>query len=220
MIGKQASSGFFISLIFASVVCFSFTGCSSLRSSRIRESETPSNLVVLNAPTSGTVRRVLVSEGLPISAGAPVIEIAVQQQQAEPTSTVDPLGQAQARARTVQQQTAALEEAAQRAAVEVQRVGSLVAGGAAPQPQLDAAQAVYQRAQERLQQARAGTQAVQRTIDAKRGNLGAAQAAVAPAETIVAVRASAPGTLRVVSVRVGQQVRVGQPLATVSTDKR
>ncbi|MBA3440104.1 MAG: biotin/lipoyl-binding protein, partial [Pyrinomonadaceae bacterium] len=78
----------------------------------------------------------------------------------------------------------------------------------------------YQRAQERLQQVRAGTQTASAALDAQRGNSGAAQSAATLPETIVPVRATAPGTLRVVSVRAGQQVRAGQPLATVSTAQR
>ena len=218
MIEDAASRSFpFLLFHFCLVACLSLTGCSYLRGLRTTESETPSNLVVLSAPVSGTVRRVLVSEGIKVSEGAPVIEIAIRRE-AAPSSTVDP--QAQTRARDVRQQTRALEEAVERAAVEVARVGPLVASGAAPRPQLDAAQAEYQRAQERLQQAQAGARGPRATLDVDRGNVGLTRSTDAPAETIVYVRASAPGTLRVVSVRVGQQVRAGQPLATVSTDKR
>ena len=215
---RYVSRQFLASLALASVVCF-IPGCSSLRGSRTDESAAPSNLIVLNAPVDGTVRRVLVSEGVPVGAGAPIIEIAVQQKGAL-TSTVDPQAQAQARACAAQQETLALEDAVARAAIEVQRVRSLVATGAAPQPQLDAAQAEYQRAQERLQQARAGAPGASQTLSAQRGNIGIAQSITTPAGTIVPVRSAAPGTLRVVSVRPGQQVRVGQPLATISTAQR
>ena len=208
------------SFALTSIVCLGLTGCASLRGPRTTENETPSNLVVLNAPTGGTVRRVLVSEGVAVDEGAPVIEIAVRRD-AAPTQSIDPGAQAQARVRAARQQTRSLEEAVQRAAVEVQRVQSLIATNAAPRPQLDAAQAEYQRAQERLQQAQAGTQDAQRNLDVRRTDPGAAQPAnPPPTETIVSVRATAPGTLRVVSVRVGQEVRAGQPLATVSTGKR
>lgn len=216
---RQSSRQSVRELALTLVVCFSLTGCSSFRGSRTTERETPTNLVVLNAPVSGTVRRVLVSEGVAVGEGAPVIEIAVQQK-AAPSSTVDSQAQVQANARAAQQQTKRLEEEVARAAVEVQRVQSLVAMRAAPQPQLDAAQAEYQQAQERLQGARAGTHDTRRMLDAQPGNVEAARPINTPTETIVHVRATMPGTLRVVSVRVGQQVRSGQPLATVSIDKR
>lgn len=202
--------------LFAAVLCFAFAACGGYR--RGQTNETASNLVVLNAPANGTVRRVLVGEGVAVERGAPVIEISVETAGATPVNN----NSSSTRARTGDAPATieSLQREVERAAVEVARMESLVAANAAPPAQLDAARAVYQQAQERLQQARDGRAAMDRTI-AQRENSTASVNANSPArEEIVYVRATTGGTVRVISIRAGQRVVVGQPLVTILTDER
>jgi len=194
------------------VGCALFVACSSAMNENA-----PSHLIVVKATTTGTVERVLVNEGTDVNAGATILEIAVS----AGTSTIN---QNQARepaqsavART-QRDARDAEEEVNRAAVEVQRVEPLVANGAAPQAQLDAARAQYQHAQERLERLRESAQQAQERAVTEQGSQSAS--AIRPAPTIVAVSAPAAGNLRVISVRAGQQVAAGQPIATISTRGR
>ena len=180
------------------------------------DKNTASDLVVVKATTSGTVRRVLVSEDANVQEGATLIEIAVP---VAPSSVNQNQAGEQARAAVgrTQRDISDAEAEVNRAAIEVQRVEPLVAAGAAPQAQLDAARAQYQQAQERLQRVRdSAAQAQARAVAAAGGNTSAA----APAQTVVAVNAPASGNVRVISVRAGQRVTAGQVIATVSTRGR
>jgi multidrug resistance efflux pump len=174
------------------------------------------DLVVVKATRSGVVERVLVNEGTNVNEGATLIEIAVP---VESASTNQNSAEAQARvaiSRT-QRDISDAEAEVNRAAVEVQRVEPLVASGAAPQAQLDAARAQYQQAQERLQRVReSAAQAESRAVVAAGSN----SPAQPPAQTIVAVSAPTSGNVRVISVRAGQRVTAGQAVATVSTNQR
>lgn len=174
-----------------------------------------SNIVVLNAPVAGIVRRVIVREGVNVAAEAPIVEIETEAAAAAPaTNTSDAEREARTRAAAAQNNATANQQEVERAAIEVQRMESLVAQNAAPQAQLDAARAVYQRAQEQ----------VQRPAVAK-PNAPAADPVAAPATNarataqVVTVRATAAGSLRVVSVRPGQRVAAGQPIATIAANK-
>jgi multidrug resistance efflux pump len=174
------------------------------------------DLVVVKATQSGVVQRVLVNEGTNVNEGATLIEIAVP---VEPSSTNQNQAEAQARAAIsrTQHDISDAEAEVNRAAVEVQRVEPLVASGAAPQAQLDAARSQYQQAQERLQRVRESAAAARsRAVVAASSNSPAQPAA----QTIVAVSAPAAGNVRVISVRAGQRVTAGQAIATVSTSPR
>jgi multidrug efflux pump subunit AcrA (membrane-fusion protein) len=192
--------------------CALFAACNSAKNEN-----GASNLIVVKATTAGTVERVLVNEGTDVNAGATILEIAVP---TGPSTTNQ--NQARTRAQSAVGQTqrdvAAAETEVNRAAVEVQRVEPLVATGAAPSAQLDAARAQYQQAQERLQRVRESAQQAQARAITEQGS--EASPAIAPAETVVAVSAPAAGNLRVVSVRAGQHVTAGQPIATISTRGR
>ena len=175
-----------------------------------------SDLVVVKATRSGTVERVLVHEGANVNEGATLIEIAVP---VEPgvTNQNQAADQARAAISRTQRDISDAEAEVNRAAVEVQRVEPLVASGAAPQAQLDAARSQYQQAQERLQRAReSAAQAQDHAVAAAGSNVPAQP----PAQTIVAVGATASGNVRVISVRAGQRVTAGQAIATVSTSQR
>ncbi|MFL6215411.1 MAG: hypothetical protein ACJ74J_16125 [Blastocatellia bacterium] len=174
------------------------------------------DLIVVKATRSGTVQRVLVNEGTNVNEGATLIEIAVP---VEPSSMNQNQAGEQARAAVsrTQRDISDAEAEVNRAAVEVQRVEPLVAAGAAPQAQLDAARSQYQQAQERLQRVRdSAAQAEARAVVAAGSNASAQP----PAQTIVAVSAPASGNVRVISVRAGQRIIAGQAIATVSTSPR
>src|SRR5689334_12188990 len=174
------------------------------------------DLVVVKATRSGTVERVLVNEGTNVNEGATLIEIAVP---VEPPAANQNQAEEQARAAIIRTQhdIGDAEAEVNRAAVEVQRVEPLVASGAAPQAQLDAARSQYQQAQERLQRVRASAAQAQDRAVAAAGGTAHAQP---PAQLVVAVGAPASGNVRVISVRAGQRVTAGQAIATVSTSQR
>lgn len=173
------------------------------------------DLIVVKTTASGTVQRVLVGEGANVSEGATLIEIAVPVGQ--PPANQNQAGeQARAAVGRAQRDLGDAEAEVNRAAVEVQRVEPLVASGAAPQAQLDAARAQYQQAQERLQRVRESAAQAQVGAVVAAGTPPAA----APATATVAVSAPASGNVRVISVRPGQRVTAGQVVATVSTRGR
>ena len=182
-------------------------------------------VVVVNAPAAGEVRRVFVREGAAVNEGEAVAEIAVPiettgapqqpagedpQQRAGRTVTAAQTGVEAARAEVV------------RAEVEVQRLTPLVAAGSAPQGQLDAARADYDRAQQRLRQAQAAAQDAQAGLVVARQQSGGQTSAPPPqvSERIVPARASSAGTVSVVSAREGRRVTAGQPLATLRANQR
>jgi multidrug resistance efflux pump len=180
--------------------------------------EASRSLVIVNAPATGEVRRVLVSEGMVVNEGTPVVEIAVrtEAQSAPQAKTEDPVERAGKNIGAAQAGIEAARAGAVRAEVEVQRLTALVASGDAPQAQLDAARAEYERAQRRLQEAQgAAAEAQSGLVAARRQPQNTSAAPVAPAERIVAAEATSAGTVSVVSARVGDRVTAGQPLATL-----
>lgn len=194
--------------------------CAACRSSNTNSPDASSEgLVIVNAPATGEVRRVLVSEGTTIA------EIAVRQEIPNanaPTQSNDPQARARSAAQTMQSQITAARAAAERASIEAERVNALVASGAAPQPQLDAARAEYQKAQEQLQRAQQGSSGgAVAPAASQANNANVAQSATnASREQIIVARVSVAGTVSVIAVRAGQQVTAGQPLATIRTNDR
>ncbi len=168
----------------------------------------PDNLIVINSPASGRVSRIFVAEGTDVAEKATLIEIA-----AAPV-VVAPAGDQQMEStggENIQSEMRAAEERLQRVSVELQRIEPLVAAGSAPQSHLDAARAEYQQAQEHLDQlSRRASEAPPQS---------SAPASKNPARTnapkITIVTAPAAGNVRVISVRVGQSVKAGEPLATI-----
>jgi multidrug efflux pump subunit AcrA (membrane-fusion protein) len=204
-----------LALLVASAACQSNGGS--------KGSET-GGIVIVNAPVSGEVRRVIAREGVTVDAGAPIVEIAVQEETAAPTPSPGESAQARA-ARNFKSADADIDAARAEAVkheAEVQRLTPLVASGEASSAQLEGERALYERAQQRLQQAQ----------DAKRkaeSGLLSARAAeqqpssippLAPREQLVTANASSAGTVSVINARVGQRVKAGQPLATLRTDQR
>ncbi len=183
------------------------------------------SIIVVNAPSAGVVRRVMVAEGVRVEAGAPIVEIAVLSE--TPSVRPSPGESAESLAvRNVKSADAEIEAARAevvRHEAEVARLTPLVASGEASQAQLDGERALYERAQQRLQKAQEAERSAQSSLLAARQPGAAAQSnntasAPAPREQIVAAQASSAGTVRVISARVGERVREGQPLATLSTD--
>lgn len=184
-------------------------------------------IIVVNAPATGEVRRVLVGEGVKVTAGTPIIEIAVQNE--TPAVAPSPGESAEARAaRTLKSSGTEIEAA--RAEVtqheaEVARLTPLVASGEVSQAQLDGERALYDHAQQRLQHAKDAERSAEGGLLAARqpGRNGTgtgtnAVAPPAPREQIVTARASSDGTVRVVNARIGEHVTSGQALATLSAE--
>ena len=176
-------------------------------------------VVVVNAPAAGVVRRVIAREGMTVSEGAPIVEIAVLTEgPAAPTPS--PGVSAEARAAGNFKSADAEIEAARAEVVrhdaEVRRLTPLVASGEAPQAQLDGERALYERAQQRLQQAQDAKQRAEGELRAARSQPTATTAQPpAPREQLMSAVASSAGTVSVVSVRVGDRVKAGQPVATL-----
>src|SRR5207248_863117 len=75
---SSSSANQTLKVVAISCVCL-LAACSSNSSKKPGEDQ-PYGVVVVNAPAAGEVRRILVSEGAQVSAGTPIVEIAVQNQ--------------------------------------------------------------------------------------------------------------------------------------------
>ena len=183
-----------------------------------------SGIVVVSAPASGVVKRVLVGEGVKVARGAGIVEIALPAPAPEPA----PRGESpqQRAARTYQSANAEIDAARAevvRHEAEVQRLTPLVASGQASQGELDGERSLYERAQQRLQRA----QSAQR--DAQTGLVVAqqpsanpqtnVQAPPPPREQLVTANTSSAGVVTVISVRPGERVTQGQPVATLRAEQ-
>jgi multidrug resistance efflux pump len=182
-----------------------------------------SGIVVVSAPAAGVVKRVLVSEGVKVARGAGIVEIALP----APASAPAPQGESpQARAARTYQSANAEIDAARAEVVkhetEVQRLTPLVASGQASQGELDGERALYERAQQRLQRAQTAAR------DAQTGLVVAQQPGASrqtnmqapPREQLVTANASSGGVVTVISVRPGDRVTQGQPVATLRSDEQ
>lgn len=171
----------------------------------------PSNLVIVNAPISGEVRRILATEGGTVKQNAVIIEIVPLSNIPVANSNNSP-NQNQTDSQTIQKEIKSAEEKLEQASVEVSRMEMLVAANSAPQAQLDAARADFQKAQEKLNNLR------------RRINKAPTNLVVQPNSTIieppkiVSVPASINGKLSIISVRVGQKVKAGQPIAVIAVE--
>jgi multidrug efflux pump subunit AcrA (membrane-fusion protein) len=175
-------------------------------------------IVIVNAPATGEIRRVLVREGIAVNEGAPIVEIAVrvEGQSAPPAQGEDPQARA---ARSIQSSQAEVEAARAdvvRKEVEMQRLSSLVATNDAPQAQLDGARAEFEQAQRRLQQAQSKAESAQTGLATARQQSQNASIPVRTfSEQLVIAQASSAGTVSVINAKVGDRVTAGQPLATI-----
>ncbi|MBA3241814.1 MAG: biotin/lipoyl-binding protein [Acidobacteria bacterium] len=195
-------------------------GC---QSKAVKDEAESLGIVVVNAPAAGEVRRVLVREGVSVGVGDPVVEIVVRSEaRSESARTEDPLARAGRNIGAAQGEVEAARAEVVRTEVEVGRLTPLVASGDAPQGQLDGARADYERAQQRFRQAQSAAQSAQSGLVAARQQQQTpnSSSAPAPSEQIVTARATSAGTVSAVSVRAGQNVTAGQPLATLRAGTR
>jgi membrane fusion protein, multidrug efflux system len=187
------------------------------------DNQVAQGVIIVNAPATGEIRRVLVREGMSVNKDAPLIEIAVRTEapNAAPVPTDDPQARA---ARNIQASNAEVEAARAevvRTEVEVQRLTPLVATGQATQAELDGARAQYERAQQRFQKAQESQRGAQSgLVTARQQSQNSSQAGGAPTEQIVTARATSAGTVTVINAQVGQRVAAGQALATMRADER
>ena len=193
------------------VVLVASQGCS-------RGGSSARGIIVVNAPAAGEIRRVLAREGMEVVEGQPIAEIAVYST-AQSAATSGP-DQRQAPPPTNVELIKTQIEVARRDVVhhevEVQRLTALVAAGQASQADLDAARALYERAQQRLQSLKTAAQQAQSTLVAERQqSVNSSTATPSPPEQIVTARASVAGIVSALNTRIGERVVAGQPLATI-----
>jgi multidrug resistance efflux pump len=202
-------------LLLMCALCLSL-GCQS------REESTTSGVIIVNAPATGTVRRVLVREGAAVNEGAAIVEIAIDNGPAQPAPAAQPSEDPQARAArnvtTAQSEIEAARAEVVRTEVEVQRLTPLVAAGQATQGELDGARAQYDQAQQHFRHPQESAQSAQTGLVASRQQTLNAAATPTPAAPLVIARASSTGTVAAISARVGERVSAGQPLATLRAD--
>jgi multidrug resistance efflux pump len=209
------------------VLAFSFliagTSCTRTQTDSAEQSY---GVVVVNAPAAGVVRRVLVSEGAQVNADTPIVEITVQEQMpaAEATPGESAESQAVRRVRASSAEIDAARAEVVRHEAEVLRLTPLVASGEINQAQLDGERALYEQAQRRLQNAQEAEKQAQTGLLAAR-QPGASQTSTATQPTVlreqtVVAKTSSAGTVSVISVRPGERVTSGQPLATLRSDVR
>ena len=182
-----------------------------------------SGIIVVSAPGDGVVKRVLVSEGARVAQGAGIVEIAQPTAAPAPQATAESPQQRAAR----NYQSANAEIDAARAEVvrheaEVQRLTPLVASGQASQGELDGERALYERAQQRLQRAQTSARDAQTglVVAQQPGASRQANAQPAPREMLVTAKTSSAGVVAVISVRPGDRVTQGQPVATLRSDEQ
>lgn len=196
---------------------------SACRSQVSSDNPEAQGVIIVNAPATGEIRRVLVREGMSVNKDAPLIEIAVRSEapNAAPVPTEDPQARA---ARNIQASNAEVEAARAevvRTEVEVQRLTPLVAAGQATQAELDGARAQYERAQQRFQKAQESQRGAQSgLVAARQQSQNSSQAGSVPTEQIVTARATSSGTVTVINAQVGQRVVAGQALATMRAGGR
>jgi len=220
MLNPIPNSTAFVKLLLAAALVTTLAGAACR--SKSADEEESSGIIVVNAPASGVVKRVLVPEGVKVAEGAGIVEIALPS--AEPAPAPQGETPQQRAARTYQSANSEVDAA--RAEVvkheaEVQRLTPLVAAGQASQGELDGERALYERAQQRLQRAQTSAR------DAQTGLVVAQQpgaatkpvAQTAPREQLVNATTSSAGTVTVISVRPGDRVTQGQPVATLRADK-
>jgi multidrug efflux pump subunit AcrA (membrane-fusion protein) len=180
-------------------------------------------LIVVNAPESGTVRRIIVPEGGRVNAGEPVIEITVEGDSEKPT--LDPGESAESSAiRGLRSADAEIELARAEAArheSEVQRLTPLVATGEGSQGQLDGERALYERAMQRLQRAQDAKRSAENGLISARqpGQSSGSTNTLNPNIRIITARASSGGIVQTVNTNVGQHVTGGEPLLTLVADQ-
>jgi multidrug efflux pump subunit AcrA (membrane-fusion protein) len=180
------------------------------------------NVIFLNAPATGVVKRILVAEGVRVNAGTPIIEITTQAEEVVVAQKPGESAEVQAvrNYKTADTEIEAARAEAVRHEAELARLTPLVASGEASQGQLDGERGLYEQAQRRLQQAQEAKRIAEGGLIAARqpGQIQGNKAATKREEIVPAVTRSA-GVVSVIGVRVGDQVKAGQALATLRSDQ-
>lgn len=180
-------------------------------------SDTPADLFIVKSPADGIIKRVLVSEGAAVGKDAGIVEIEIENElQSAPVDEKNKPGGVNLQA--IETEIRNAENEVERTSVEVERVRSLAASNSVPQAQLDAARADFQKAQERLQNLREKKKNQETALLIERSRGETVKSENMSDNKTVVVRTSEAGTLKVLNARVGQRVKTGQPLATVSTN--
>lgn len=220
MLNPIPNTSAFIKLAPALALVLTLAGA-ACRSSSV-DDEASSGIVVVNAPAAGEVRRVLVPEGVKVAKGAGIVEIALP----APGPAPAPQGESpqQRAARTYQSANAEIDAARAevvRHEAEVQRLTPLVAAGQASQGELDGERALYERAQQRLQRAQTAARDAQTglVVAQQPGANRQTSAQPAPREQLVTADATSAGVVTVISVRPGERVTQGQPVATLRAEQ-
>jgi multidrug efflux pump subunit AcrA (membrane-fusion protein) len=214
------SAAFKFLLTFALVSTLAGAACKSSGA----DDNDSSGIVVVSAPAAGVVKRVLVGEGVKVASGAGIVEIALP----APASAPAPQGESPQQSAARGYQSANAEVDAARAEVvrheaEVQRLTPLVASGQASQGELDGERALYEHAQQRLQRAQASVRDAQTgLVVAQQPGAGRQTNApqAAPREQLVTANTTSGGVVTVISVRPGDRVTQGQPVATLRSDEQ
>ena len=184
------------------------------------QSTKQADIVVVNSPADGRVKRIDATEGVHVEQGTPIVEIVVA---SEAKAMVTPASDgSEAKAISSYQSADAAIEAARTEVVrheaEVARLTPLVDSGAASQAQLDGERSLYEQAQRRLTEAQEIKRNVEGVLLAARQPNQSQVNVPTPREQIVSAVSSSPGKVAIINVRVGDLVKVGDPLATIRTD--
>ncbi|CAN5424788.1 hypothetical protein BH10ACI1_BH10ACI1_06380 [soil metagenome] len=206
---KEKHSSVIIFVFLMTVVVFA--ACQSKKTV-----EMPENLVVVKSPSDGVISKVLVSEGMTVGKDAGIVEIEVSGEVQSAPIDGKPDKTADIDLEAIEFKIKNAEREVERTSVEVQRVETLVASNSAPKSHLDAARADFQKAQEKLENLgeKEKNQKTDLLIKHSR-NSSSPQSSQTTLKTVTA-RVSVAGILKVLNARIGQKVKAGQTLATVS----
>ena len=181
-----------------------------------KTADSSADLVIVKAPADGIISKIVVGEGAEVGENAGIAEIEVT----EETSAAPPpenLNEQETAVQNAQKEIENAQKEVEQASVEMQRVEPLAASDSIPQAQLDAARADFQRAREKLQAAREREKNRETQMLVNRSRETAADKTIRQTKIVVA-RVPVGGKLKVLNARIGQKVRMGQPLATVLPD--
>ena len=187
--------------------------CGSYKSSK---TDALADLIIVKSSADGVITKVFINEGSTIGKDAPILEIETNGETQNAPIDEKPNKSGSINLQATEAELKNAENEVERTSIEVERVQSLAAANSVPQAQLDAARADFQRMQKALQNVREKkrNQETALLIEKSRGETVTIDNTIG--KKIVVVRTSEAGILKVLNARVGQKVKTGQPLATVS----
>ncbi|MEO6392666.1 MAG: hypothetical protein ABIP75_12530 [Pyrinomonadaceae bacterium] len=201
-------------------VCGSALIVSTCRSTPADSQTSSRDSVSVTVPSAGKVSRLLVSEGVRVNAGAPVLElISDSVGDSTPTPSNNPEPHAVVNVESADREVDAARGEVVRNEANVQRLTPLVAGGQASQAELDGARAQYDQSQQRLQRAQEAAQSARTSLNqARQPGSNTSMPAPTVGFNTISVRAPAAGTVSTIGARVGDRVVAGQTVATIRPD--